>query len=279
MLKSVQASLLALTFALLVVVANSGTANVQAATGKYDTDGDGLVEVSNLEQLDAMRYDLDLDGLPDSDTVALAYEAAFPVTGAEVVCDTDCTGYELTRSLDFNDVDSYASGAVNPGWTTGDGWLPIEEFNVTFEGNGNTISNLYIDQTGSNPNDVGLFGTTLMSSIIRSIGLVDVDVTSTVSIGSGSVSGDFSVGGLVGSNRGNITDSYSTGGVTGTVTSNSQSYVSGGVGGLVGSSTGGNITRSHATGSVVGTGGGRSRRLGRGYYRRRHQQQPRHRQR
>ena len=33
-----------------------------------------------------------------------------------------CQGYELTRSLDFNDPDSYAAGAVNPEWDGGDGW-------------------------------------------------------------------------------------------------------------------------------------------------------------
>ena len=41
----------------------------------YDSDGDGLIGVSSLAQLDAMRYDLDGNGY--AGTVA-AYAAAFP---------------------------------------------------------------------------------------------------------------------------------------------------------------------------------------------------------
>ena len=199
MVKSAKASILALIFMLLVAAATAGIVNSQTANGKYDTDGDGLIEVSNLEQLDAMRYDLDVDGFPDSDSVTSAHEAAFPVTGAETVCDSNCSGYELNRSLDFNNGDSYASGAVNPDWQTGDGWLPIGGFSTTFDGNGNTISNLYIDRTGS----LGLFSSTSQSSIIRSIGLVDIDVTGRVE---GAVASG--VGGLVGSSGGDVSDSY-----------------------------------------------------------------------
>ena len=36
-----------------------------ASPGDYDTDDDGLIEISTLEQLDAVRYDLDGDGVPD----------------------------------------------------------------------------------------------------------------------------------------------------------------------------------------------------------------------
>ena len=268
MLKSSRASILALTFALLVAAATAGTANSQTANGKYDTDGDGLIEVTNLEQLDAMRHDLDVDGFPDTDTVTLAYEAAFPVTGAEAVCSNNCTGYELTRSLDFNDADSYASGAVNPDWQPGgDGWMP-GRLDVTFDGNGHTVSNLFID--ASVGGYVGLFGGSgTTDSVIRSIGLVDMDVTADTSRGygvgglvgalegtisdsyvTGSVTGTGSsyVGGLVAINRGQITDSYAAVSVTGTSRS-----LTGAVGGLVAVNRG-QITDSYATGSVTGTG-------------------------
>ena len=36
-----------------------------ASTGDYDLDNDGLIEVCNLQQLDAIRHDLDGDGSPD----------------------------------------------------------------------------------------------------------------------------------------------------------------------------------------------------------------------
>ena len=193
----------------------------------------------------AKCYDLDVDGFPDADSGALAYEAAFPVAGAEVVCSNNCTGYELTRSLDFDDAASYASGAVNPEWqTSGVGWQPIESFSTTFDGNGNTISNLFIERTGSYAKSVGLFSV-LWSSAIRSIGLVDINVTA-------SVSGNYvGIGGLVGRNSGTISDSYVTGSVNGTLTGVNRSVV--GVGGLVGVNSFGHIMDSYATGRVSGT--------------------------
>ena len=204
---------LVLTLALLIAAtANYGIASSQSGNGKYDTDGDGLIEVEFLEQLDAIRYDLDGDGKADDDSGVEAYAAAFPGT----VCNNDCNGYELARPLDFNDADSYASGAVSAEWTTGEGWLPIQSgevwilvaenpFSATFDGNGHTISNLYVNRSG-NPEDsapAGLFGSAA-DSIIRNVGLIDVQVE-----------GFASVGGLAGANLGAIRDSYVTGGVTG----------------------------------------------------------------
>ena len=242
--KFVKAVTLLLTFALLMA-ATLGVANSQTANGKYDTDGDGLIEVSNLEQLDAIRHDLDGDGKPDSSPDAETYAAAFPNAEAGEVCNANCNGYELARSLDFDKADSYASGAVNTGWTTGNGWEPIgivgdsglrdlNRFKAIFDGNGHTISNLYINGTGPDKAGlvgVGLFSSTHSSGVIREVGLVNADVTG----------GDY-VGGLVGSSSGKISDSYATGSVTG------ERYV----GGLVGDNNEGTISDSYATGSVSG---------------------------
>ena len=54
------------------------------------------------------------------------YAAAFPTTAGGPVCGGgECTGYELSRPLDFDDPDSYASEQVNTDWTRGGGWTPI----------------------------------------------------------------------------------------------------------------------------------------------------------
>ena len=124
MVKAIAGSALALTFALLILFSTVGVANSQSSHGKYDTDGDRLIEVSHLEQLDAIRLDLDGDGIPDSDVDANKYAVAFPTAETETVCGV-CNGYELTRSLNFDIPSSYASGAVNTAWTTGNGWDPI----------------------------------------------------------------------------------------------------------------------------------------------------------
>ncbi len=191
-----------MALALLIAAATSyGVVSSQSGNEKYDANGDGLIQVSNLEQLNAIRYDLDGDGVADDISGADAYATAFPVSGSEKVCRADCNGYELARSLDFNDPGSYASRTVNAAWTTSDGWLPIgnrnSEFNATFDGNGRTISNLYINRTTqfNNPGAVGLFA---YAGEINNVGLVDVDVT-----------GVRNVGGLAG-RAVTITESYST---------------------------------------------------------------------
>ena len=260
-----------LFFFILLLVAAVGLAaslnpaQAQSANGTYDTDGDGLIEINNLEQLDAVRYDLDGNGRADSSSNNAKYAAAFPVSGGAKVCKAGCTGYELKRSLDFNDSDSYA-GDVNYAWSSGNGWYPIgsnyyDQFKATLDGNGNTISNLYINRT--NKADIGLFGYSHGRAVIRGIRLLNVDVT-----------GQYYVGALVGVNYGNVSRSSATGAVTGTegVTgglvgwnrggdstvsySYSTATVDGGIGqdtgGLVGH-TDGTVSYSYATGAVTGS--------------------------
>ena len=260
MANAIRRAALLLTFSLLILTSTVGVASSQAVNGKYDADGDRLINVSNLEQLDAIRYDLDGDGSPDNDGDASKYGVAFPTSGTEAVCESACNGYELTSSLDFENPGSYASGAVNTAWTTGNGWDPIgDTFEATFDGNGNTISNLHINRMDT-PN-VGLFS--FIYGMIRNIGLIDVDVNGK------------NGGGLAGSNLGIISHSYATGSVTGSETDtgglvglNGSEFVTGGstishssasvavsgdhnVGGLAGENYGA-VMFSHATGSVEG---------------------------
>ena len=220
----------------------------------YDTDGDGLIEINYLEQLDAMRYDPDGDGVPldtndldgngSSDfgdgTSAERYAAAFPTTEGGAVCGGGgCTGYELTRSLDFDDPDSYASGRVNTAWTEegesgppkqlaenplisfleGSGWTPIlqcqgyatgctREVPLTLDGNGHTISNLF-SSGGGFPGFVGLFFRT--DGTIRNLGLLDVDLSGRgapiSATNHGTITGSYVTGTVVALTRTNATDS------------------------------------------------------------------------
>ena len=230
--------LAALTVALLF----SATAELNAVSAQspvdYDADDDGLIEIEWLEQLDAVRWDLDGDGFADGGGNAERYFAAFPDAAEYMGCADGCHGYELVRDLDFKSAGSYASRAVNRKWTSGNGWLPIgssledkDAFRATFDGNNRTITNLHIDRGGDNqPQVIGLFGYLGFDiGNINRIGLVNVDVK-----------GGGNVGGLVGYNGGSITDSYATGSVTGNNT----------VGGLVGG--GYNITSSYAAVNVSG---------------------------
>ena len=225
----------------------------------YDTDDDGLIEISNLAQLNAVRYDL--LGWGWSFGQPAEYAEAFPNGGGVLACGglVGCVGYELNADLDF---DTDASGEADAGdtyWNNGDGWVPIGDstsgFSAIFGGNGRTITNLFID---SSENDIGLFGVTRSSAVIRNLEMVSVQVTGTDNVGglagsnggtvsgcyaTGKVSGDDDVGGLIGANLSDaiVLASYSTVQVTGDDR----------IGGLAGSN-GGEVTAAYATGRVVG---------------------------
>ena len=174
----------------------------------YDIDDDGLIAVSTLEQLNAIRHDLDGDGAVEDARNANAYASAFPDAAYRMGCpESGCAGYELTTDLDFENAESYASRVLKTAWTTGAGWKPIGRFNyasesrhpipfaATFDGMGHIIFNLFIDRTGS---EVGLFA--FSSGTLQNVGLESVDVR-----GSGFA------GGLVGTNTGVVSAAYVTG--------------------------------------------------------------------
>jgi acetyltransferase-like isoleucine patch superfamily enzyme len=163
-----------------------------------------------------------------------------------------------------NDVD--CSGTVN--WNSGTGFVPIgtlsTPFAGTFDGQNHTISGFVIHRVIDNfPSSayIGLFGYTESVSIIKNVGLVNVDVTGFVLVGglvgssygfidnshlTGSVLGGYVVGGLVGQNWGSITNSY-------TKNDDRTQYIANGgqyIGGLVGQNAYGSITNSYVTGNV-----------------------------
>ena len=218
--------------ALLLAVA----APVRAQTTDYDANDNRLIEIDSLPKLNAIRYDLNGDGLQGSvgATDWAVYTAAFSGAVSGMGCpSTGCNGYELTADLNF---DTDNSGAANSGdtyWNSGSGWLPIgtssNQFAANFEGNGHTLSNLFISRSSTNV--IGLFRSPSSSSSIRNLGLTSVDIT-----------GRDDTGGLVGRSSGTVTACYVTGSVSGR----------GDVGGLAGRIASGTIRASYATASVTG---------------------------
>lgn len=77
--------------------------------------------------------------------------------------------YKLIADIDLN-IDPY---------NTGVGWIPISVFTGTLDGNGHTISNLFIRRTESYS---GLFGRT-NGVKITNLGMVNVDIQGTAGIG------------------------------------------------------------------------------------------------
>ncbi len=251
--------------ALLLSPASPAGAQSGSGTVDYDTDGDNLIEVSNLAQLNAIRYDLDGNGTVASGDQA-NYDIAFPNALASMGCAATCTGYELEADLDFDTHgDDDAVTVADTYWNGGDGWEPLGDsgpnpFRTTFEGNNHTISNLFINVAGNSDNYIGLFGQ-LGGATVTRVHLVDAKVTGNNDVGalvghitlgtvshsssSGTVSGVGKVGGLVGainSSSGVVEYSRSSAVVTATGKN---------VGGLVGYS-GGTVRVSYATGAVTG---------------------------
>ena len=241
-------------------------------TTDVDDNNNGLIEIHTLDELALLRDDLDGDGTDDGNIAGIT-------SVGSVGCPTEeeggCVGYELTRSLDFSDADSYADSSSNmEDWTDseGSGWVPIgscsEEdvctsYTAMFDGQGYTLTDLFIS-VDNTVNGVGLFSA--LTSTIQNLHLLNANISGGVedvgiivgygknanyqnlSITGGSVMSPSaeSVGGLVGDGEGaNLRYAYV-----------SDVDVSGGdfhIGGLVG--YGQNVDIRHAyvsDGSVAG---------------------------
>ena len=171
----------------------------------------------------------------------------------------------------MDDLNSNKAGydtLVHPDGTGGEGWEPIgtsdDQFTGTFNGQGYDISDLFINRP--NEDNVGLFGY-VSEGVIKNVGVVDPDVTGGENVGvlvgynwngivesdadsaystncaGGSVTGEDSVGGLVGRNRGIVSLSESS------VVVFSESWRAGG---LVGNNLG-TVLNSRYNGSVAGS--------------------------
>ena len=218
----------------------------------YDIDDDKLIELANLARLNATRWDLNGDGAADDSADQPSYDAAFPNAMPGMGCPdidgdgvADCRGYELVADLNFDeDGDNQITSADGAYWNGGAGWDPIggpfkpgvpyrHDKNMVkfrFDGNGNTISNLFINRPAEN--NMGLFSAT-NSGMLKNVGLENVTVV-----------GDATVGALVGSARSIISSSYATGEVSGRTN----------VGGLVGSLTSATMKETYAAVNVRASG-------------------------
>ncbi|KPL20461.1 MAG: hypothetical protein AMJ75_11735 [Phycisphaerae bacterium SM1_79] len=156
--------------------------------------------------------------------------------------------FKLMADIDLSE---YAGAAFNI-----IGTAALESFNGVFDGNGHTISNF--SSTSTREWNVGLFG--YVTGQIKALGLISPNIfaqgwnvgslagyvdqgTITGCYAKGaSVSGNSTIGGLVGSNSGRIVDCYSSGSVFG------DAYV----GGLVGQVGEGTVTKCYSKASVSG---------------------------
>ncbi|MEX0934183.1 MAG: GLUG motif-containing protein [Candidatus Saccharimonadales bacterium] len=215
-------------------------------------------------------------------------ESPYEITSCEQlqsINDDKTAHYILANDIDCSDT-------VN--WNSGAGFVPIggsSKFSGSFDGDNYTISNLYIDYSGTY---TGLFGHTGDGASIENVNMVNADVTgasytgvlvgrasTTTTIDNAHIGGSLTasgsnVGGIVGylynshiynsSSSVDASGSGTVGSAVGTMQSNSNTgsiidntYATGDVrvdssygGGFIGSKTYGTISNSYATGSVLG---------------------------
>ena len=201
-----------------------------------DVDSDGLIEISSLAELDAIRYSLggvgqrlSTDGELDS--------SGCPAISFAGVLQVRCYGYELISDLDF-DTNSDGTLDINDDyWNGGEGWQPIgnsldESFSGFFHGNGHLIRNPMINRPGASYQ--GLFG------YLRGARLKELGLTGPLM----SIHGNSYVGGLVGyATSSEINAVYVSGIVVG---------ANNNIGGMVGYTSYSKISDSYTTGSVAG---------------------------
>ncbi len=144
-------------------------------------------------------------------------------------------------------------------------WTPIcagkgtPKFNAIFDGNGFTVSNLYIKgsellEAHSNNNfyiqNVGFIGV-LGSGTVKNLTLKDVDILATNDDGTNPGTNEISVGGLVGWKDESASGTIDGVSVSGTITVSGKGQ---GIGGVVGNAKAGTIKNSISTVSIYASG-------------------------
>ena len=159
----------------------------------YDANDNGLIDISTAAQLNAVRWDLNGDGHPDTADAVTAYgtvwagrqhaaDAGSHRMGCPLTTPTaGCVGYELTADLNL--------ATDYPAWT------PLGIYTATFDGNGYTISGMTVNTAAA---DAGLFSRLGSSGIIRELGLISPSVTITATASTaGGLAGHLTAGSLV----------------------------------------------------------------------------------
>ena len=230
-------ALLALTLAALFMNEHpfpAASAQTTTTTVDYDSNDDGLIEISNLAQLNAVRWDLNGDGTVDNTANSTSYTAAFPNAAAGMGCpdgdDTDtlpdpCLGYELKADLTFDTNNDNSVTVADSGglyWNGGDGWTPIgsrgNPYTGEFQGRGKIIVGLFINNQLAAM--VGLFGAIGPGGKVDGLGLKNVRISGVRKA---------TIGSLAGVNEGVISASYATGSIANLIDG---SAVAGGLVGL-----------------------------------------------
>ena len=149
---------------------------------------------------------------------------------------TASTAEELLAWAEAVQTDPTLNITLTDNITLTEDWTPIPNYAGTFDGGGNTITGLTINQSATS--NVGLFTSIAEGGTVKNLTLDEVDITA-----------GYYVGGVAGYSRGNIENCSVSGSVSGNSNSNGTSNC---VGGVVGQQYGGTITECTSSAIVDG---------------------------
>ena len=219
------------------------------------TPGDGLAPTPNTTKCTACNEGYSLENMSCTILVGMGTKASpfilMNYAHLKAMGNALNKHYKLDATIDARDswsegdmgCTAYAGDATLPTGTPCTGWMPVgvaTRFTGSLDGNGHSITNLYVYVSTSGNAFGGLFGVAGNSAEIKNLGLTNIYINASSS------SKSFG-GGLVGTSSGTIINSYTTGSVT---VSNSGNTSASHGGGLVGASSG-TISNSYTTGSVT----------------------------
>ena len=239
---------------------------------EVDLDGNGLIEIYSLFDLDNMRYNLEGTSYKTKETRVLS-------KGLTIGCPLNkCHGYELKTDIDLNEL-NYKKQNLNFIFNQRQSWIPIGEcfsetncgtsndkiFTADFEGNSFVIKNLFIEakelnaqaffsRIGKNTiSNIGFTNAIVHGKNYASVlaGVMGDNQNKTKIINSyaiGAVNGRDNIGGLVGYQFNSIIkNSFVNGEVSSEIASADSAD---GVGGLVGKSLNSEISNCYTKGQV-----------------------------
>ena len=160
--------------------------------GDLDKDGDGLIEIGTMAELDNVRNDLTGASYATSATFAGNF------SGCPSAAAGGCRGYELTADLDlagsnWTPIGSCGNFAASRGFAASDcegasfnNDSPPTAFDTIFEGNHYTISNINIVSNSNvigagGETELGFFGALAANAVVRNLRLTNVDIVSSAS--------------------------------------------------------------------------------------------------
>ncbi|HWP25686.1 MAG TPA: GLUG motif-containing protein, partial [Xanthobacteraceae bacterium] len=249
----------------IIVNANVINTGGAAVTLRADNTGTGVGTVSfgagkSISTAGAVSIFYNPAGNDNNSVNAFSYTVPTDFS-ANIVGGGTLTAYMLVNTVyDLQNIQNNLSGSYALGrdidasatasWNAGAGFLPIgssaSRFRGVFDGGSADGQRHFIGglTINSAARDVGLFGFTESTAIIRKLDLINVSVSSNFD----STLGSGSVGGLVGFNRGSIAEVAVTGNVS--ASAGTINFFKS-VGGLVGQNFG-TITASNSFGTVSG---------------------------